>query len=453
MGGEGASRLVHAVSLDAPYSRLALLVACTLACTPAPARRAAPALAPTAAPAQSPVVVAVDTAVLPSSPAPVACGTDGWTTYAHDAARTSASGSCLHTPLVRSWTFSPPSRGGRGARVAHAVVDGDAVYASGTLGDSPSVWKLDSLTGDAAWSFDSRADIAHRMWPTLAPRTVLLVDDGIFLIDPRAGKNRGRELDVWGESLTDGTSLFVMNTWQADGLGPYVGALDLDGHALWRRDLLRHGRGYRPPDVGGVALADGTLVHASNQAQRGAHVAGFDVATSQKRWWRETTTPESSPSIAMAPEARILMVERWLGSKVDRLVARSLKTGEVAWSDEMTAVRGPAPVVAGGRVIVHGEHGLVALDVATGERRWSSPLGRTTPVSQSTTTIAVALGSGVLAVCAGAEVHVLSLEDGHKQWAGEAAPGARSVDSPVIAGGALYVVVDGAVVRLAGGAE
>ena len=144
-------------------------------------------------------------------------------------------------------------------------------------------------------------------------------------------------------------------------------------------------------------------------------------------------------------------MERWLGSKVDRLVARSLKTGDVAWSDEMTVARGPAPVIAGGRVMVHGEHGVVALDVATGQRRWSSPLGRTTPVSQGTTTMAVALGSAVLVVCAGGQVHALSLEDGHEEWAGEAAPGAMSVDSPVIAGGGLYVVADGAVVRLLAG--
>jgi outer membrane protein assembly factor BamB len=45
---------------------------------------------------------------------------------------------------------------------------------------------------------------------------------------------------------------------------------------------------------------------------------------------------------------------------------------------------------------------------------------------------------------------VLSLDDGHEVWSAEAAPGAKSVDSPVLAGGALYVVADGAVVRLAG---
>jgi len=443
--------LVDAVSLHgslpAPFSRLALvacIVACTRAATP-------PEVPPAPIPALPPVLAVSEVPVLPTPEPPVACGADGWTTYAHDAARTSASGACLHTPLTRGWTFDPPSRGGRDAVVTHAVTDGDWVYVQGTLGDAPALWKLDARTGAVAWSFDSRADIPHRMWPTLAPHTVVMVDDGIFLVDAGTGKNRGRELDVWGESLAEGERLFVMNTWQADGLGPYVAALDLDGHPLWRRDLLKHGRGYRPPDVGGVALAEGVLVHASNQAQRGSHVTAFDAQTGQKQWRIETTTPESSPSIATIPDARVLMIERWLGQREDRLVARSLKTGAVAWSVEMTVTRGPAPLIAGGRVLVHGERGIAAFDVATGTRVWTSQLARTTGLpSQSTTTLAASLGSGSVVVCAGAQVHVLSLEDGHEVWSGDARPGGKSVDSPVLAGGALYVAADGALVRLAG---
>jgi outer membrane protein assembly factor BamB len=419
--------------------------ACALSCAiaPAPVPVVPP---PPPPPARAPTLALAELAVVPSPTSPVPCGADGWATYAHDAARTSASGACLRAPLSPSWRFVPRSRGGREARVAHAVVDGDDVYAEGTLGDAPALWKLSAPTGEVVWTFDSRADIAHLMWPTLAPRTVLLVDDGIFLVDPETGKNRGRELDAWGESLTDGTSLFVMNTWQADGLGPYVGALDLDGRSLWRRDLLRHGRGYRPPDVGGFAMADGVLVHASNQAQRGAHVVAFAPA-GDKKWRTDTTTPESSPSLS---QGRVLMVERWPGEKIDRLVARSLKTGVVAWSTEMKGARGPAPVAARGLVIVHGEGGVSAFDEATGEPRWSSPVPRTTLPSQSATTLAAALGTGDLAVCAGGRVHVLALDDGRDEWSGEATPGAKSVDSPALAGGALYVVADGALLRLGG---
>ena len=419
----------------------------------APARSPHPPPAATASavkPASVPHLTSADAPEVPLPPAPVPCGTEGWTTYGHDAARTSASGACVRAPLARGWRFAPQgARGGREAVAAHAVVDGDAVFVEGTLGDSPSLWRLDGSTGEPRWAFDSRADIPHLMWPTLAPRTVAMVDDGLFLVDPETGKNRGRALDAWGESLTDGAQLFVMNTWQADGNPPYVGAFDLDGRPLWKRDRMRHARGYRPPDVGGVAMADGVLVHASNQAQRGAHVAAFDATTSQKRWSLETT-PESAPSIA---DGHVLEVERWLAAKVDRLVARSLATGDVVWSRELPRARGQAPVVAGALAIVHTDQGVLAFERATGEAAWSAPIPRTTPGTQGVTTLAAALGSGTLVVCAGGRVHLLRLADGGVAWSGEPSPGAKSVDSPAIAGNALYVTVDGAVVRMGADAE
>jgi outer membrane protein assembly factor BamB len=392
----------------------------------------------------------VDPPELPASPPPVACGAEGWTTYAHDAARTSASGACLRPPLAGGWRFAPrDAQGGREATAAHAIASDDAVYVQGTIGDSPALWRLDARTGEPRWAFDSRADIPHLTWPTLAPRTVAMVDDGLFFVDPQTGKNRGRALDAWGESLTDGVQLFVMNTWQADGDPPYVGAFDLDARPLWKRDRMRHARGYRPPDVGGVAMADGMLVHASNQAQRGAHVAAFDAARSDRRWSVETT-PESAPSIA---DGRVLLIERWAAAKVDRLVARSLETGDVVWSRELAGARGQAPVVAGALAIVHGEHGVAAFDRATGEPAWSAPIARTTAGTQGVTTLAAALGSGTLVVCAGGRVHLLRLRDGGVAWQGVVAPGAGSVDSPAIAGGALYVAADGAIVRMDADAE
>jgi outer membrane protein assembly factor BamB len=424
----------------------ALVLGCALAPTLAPVH--APALAHAATPAPAPL--SADPEVLPSPPAPVPCGDEGWTTYAHDAARTSASRACLRPPLAHAWHFAPRGApGGRDAAAAHAIVADGAVFASGTLGDSPALWRLDEGTGETRWAFDSRADIPHLTWPTLAPRTVLLVDDGLFFVDPSSGKNRGRALDAWGESLTDGDRLFVQNTWQADGDPPFVGAFDLDARPLWKRDRMHHARGYRPPDVGGVAMAEGVLVHASNQAQRGAHLAAFDATTSEPRWKIETT-PESAPSMS---DGRVFLVERWPAAKVDRVVARSLASGDVVWSYEIGRARGPAPVVAGALVVVHGEQGVVALDRATGTAAWTAPIARTTAGTQGVTTLAAALGSGTLVVCAAGRVHLLELHDGSLAWSGAPAPGSKSVDSPAVAAGALYVAVDGAVVRMVADAE
>jgi outer membrane protein assembly factor BamB len=422
---------------------------CILSGACARASEQAPEVASTPVPPRAPSLSSVDPPELPAAPARVACGAEGWTTYAHDAARTSASGACLRPPLAPRWRFAPRDVPGRVASAAHAIASADAVYVQGTIGESPALWRLDAPTGEPRWTFDSRADIPHLTWPTLAPRTVAMIDDGLFFVDPETGKNRGRALDAWGESLTDGVQMFVMNTWQADGDPPYVGAFDLDARPLWKRDRMGRARGYRPPDVGGVAMADGVLVHASNQASRGAHVAAFDATRSDRRWSVDTT-PESAPSIA---DGRILMIERWAGVKVDRLVARSLETGDVAWSRELARARGQAPVVAGALAIVHDEQEVVAFDRATGEPAWSARIARTTPGTQGVTTLAAALGSGTLVVCAGGRVHVLRLRDGSVAWSGEPVPGTKNVDSPAIAAGALYVVVDGTIVKMVADAE
>jgi outer membrane protein assembly factor BamB len=212
---------------------------------------------------------------------------------------------------------------------------------------------------------------------------------------------------------------------------------------------MHHARGYRPPDVGGVAMGEGVLVHASNQAQRGAHLSAFHAATSEKRWSIETT-PESAPSVA---DGRVFLVERWPAAKVDRVVARSLATGDVVWSLEVGKARGQAPIVAGALVVVHGEQGVLALDRASGATAWTAPIARTTPGTQGVTTLAAALGSETLVACAAGRVHLLNLRDGSLAWSGAPAPGAKSVDSPAIAAGALYVTVDGAVVRMVADAD
>jgi outer membrane protein assembly factor BamB len=374
------------------------------------------------------------------------CGHDAWSTYAHDAARTSASDGCVVPPLRTAWTFAPPLRPGREARAAHALLDADAAYVQGVAGKSPMLWRVDARSGQLAWTFDSRADVPLVTWPTLAPRTVLMVDDGVFFVDPARGTNRGKELDAWGQSLADGDRVIVCNTWQTDGWGPYLAAFDLDGQTLWKKDKLGDARGYAPPDVSGIALGGGVVVTGANRYPNGQHVAAYDARTGEKRWWIETTTPESAPSIA---GGRVFLVERRIGDKTDRLVARSLDDGGVAWSREMLGARGAAPVQAGPLVIVHGETGVVAVDRATGEPAWSAPLPRTAAPVQSATTLAAATGSSTLVVVAGGVVHVLRLADGTEMGSFEPAPGAKQVDSPVVQGTSLLVVADGRLVSIA----
>jgi hypothetical protein len=66
--------------------------------------------------------------------------------------------------------------------------------------------------------------------------------------------------------------------------------------------------------------------------------------------------------------------------------------------------------------------------------------------------MAAATGSDTLAVVSRGIVHLLHLSDGTESWSAEVAPHAKRVEGPIIAGGALYVMADGAMLRFEGAA-
>lgn len=383
----------------------------------------------------------------PAPPPAKTCGSDAWTTYGHDAARTSASKGCVDGPLRAAWTFTPRSVTGAPTVATRAVVAGDAVYVAGAIGPTPSLWRVDVRDGKPLWSYDSHTEAPRGGWPTLDPQGahVFLIDDGVNGVDTATGDGKRVELDAWGESVSDGERLYAENTWYLDGYGLYLSAFDANLSLLWRRDYNALVKGVQVPDVGGLALDRGMLVHAAQHgALKGSGLSGFDPKTGERKW-RAKVSPQSSPSLA---DGRVYAVERWPGDKQDRLVARSLDDGGLVWAQPVRGARGPAPVLANDLVIVHGDEGVVATERTTGTRVWTSPVTRTATPVQSATTLAAALGSGTLAVVSGASVHVLRLDDGAELWSGAPVAGAHRLDSPVVAGRSLYVVADSRVVRL-----
>ncbi|HEY3815604.1 MAG TPA: PQQ-binding-like beta-propeller repeat protein [Polyangiaceae bacterium] len=383
----------------------------------------------------------------PPPPPPPSCLDDAWTTYGHDAARTSTTGGCLFAPLRASWSFSPRWVKGTPSHATRTIVAGDAVYVTGGIGPTPTVWRLDAKTGAIEWTYITMADATRDGWPTLAGTKVMLVDDGVYSIDAATGKGHRGELDAWGESLTDGDQLFAENDRYWDGYGLYLSAFDLEAKLLWRRDYDALVRFFTAPDVGGLAMDGGRVVHA---AQHGAlHSTGltaYDPASGE-RAWRVAVSPVSSPSIA---DGRAFGIEHWKGEAVDRLVARTVRDGVLVWSHEVPDARGPAPLLAAGLVVVHAGAGVLAFDRASGGPVWSTPLPRTAQAVQSATTMAAATGSGTLAVVSGRAVHLLRLSDGTETWTADVTPHAKRVEGPVIAEGALYVVADGALLRFEG---
>lgn len=384
-------------------------------------------------------------------PAPVvpSCVNDDWTTYGHDAARTSASGGCLFAPLRATWSFSPHWVKGTPSHATRTVVAGDAVYVTGGIGPTPTVWRLDTKTGAIGWTYITMADATRDGWPTLAGTKVMLVDDGVYSIDAATGRGHRGELDAWGESLTDGEHLFAENDQYWDGYGLYLSAFDLEAKLQWRRDYDALVRFFTAPDVGGLAMDGGRIVHAAQHgALHSTALTSYD-SMSGERVWKAAVSPVSSPSIA---DGRVFGIEHWKGEPVDRLVARTLGEGVLVWSHELPNARGPAPLLAAGLVVVHTSDGVIAFQRTSGVAAWSTPLPRTAQAVQSATTMAAATGSGTLAVVSRGAVHLLRLADGSETWTAEVAPHARRVEGPVIAGGALYVVADGALVRFEGAA-
>jgi outer membrane protein assembly factor BamB len=385
--------------------------------------------------------------VSPVDPAPAPrprCVNDAWTTYGHDAARTSASGGCLAPPLRSGWSFRPGLVKGAPSHASRAVVTADAVYISGIIGPTPSVWRLDPSSGAVTWTYLTLAEATREGWPTVAGSTVALIDDGVYVVDTVTGKGHRGELDAWGESLIAGDRLYAENDRYWDGYGLYVSAFDLDARLLWRRDYQALVRFFTAPDVGGLAMDAGKLVHAAEHGPlKTTGLSAFDPASSE-RVWRAEVWPQSSPSIA---DGRVYDVERWKGESKDRLVARRLEDGAVVWSREQAGARGPAPVLAAGLVVVHARDAVVAFDRATGAPAWSAPVPRTAEAVQAATTIAAATGSGTLVALSGGSIHLLDLATGSESWSTEAAPHARRAEGPVIAGGSLFVTVDSAVMR------
>jgi outer membrane protein assembly factor BamB len=414
----------------APSARSSITLASALAASPAPALDAG--------------VASDDSHVGAPTRAATSCPPTPWASYAHDPARTSASEGCVDGPLSVRWKLTRQGTCGyrfRAGRILHAIAEENAIFASVDCGESPAVMRV-TPQGEPLWTF-SRADYGLGTWPALAGDAILSTDDGVFLIDRETGKFRFHDLDVWGEPAVVGDSFYVDNTYQLDGYGPFLGAFGTSLKWQWQRSVINPGKNPRIPRTGGMAFADGRVVHA---AAMGGHsvpsLSAHDASTGERRWTAPGTWPESAPSIA---GGRVFAVERWHGEKADRLVARSLDDGAVAWSQAIAWARGPSPVIAGKLVIIHGAEGVRAHDRETGALVWSNPAPRKAAYAEAATTMAAALGSRTLVVASGSTIVVIKLEDGSEQWSGVVAGG---VDRPVVVGRTVYVASDGALVRL-----
>ena len=394
--------------------------------------------------ASAPVAPESASAIVTPPPAPH-CVTDGWTTYAHDVGRTSASPGCAAGRYRVAWTWTAEGTREREARAHHVIADTHAVYVVGVKGNSPVAYKL-STHGKLLWQHDTRADIQRSQWPTLALGSLVVNDDGFYLLSPETGKNRhDRGLDTWGQSLAHAGHWFLTNTWHVEGPGVFVGKFDHEGRVLWKANKFGSVKEDVMDDIGAIAFDHGTLFQAANyKFGQMSGVFAFDAATGAARWSR-AVMPIGDLSTA---GGRLFSLEKEARGKEARLVARSTDKGETLWQAAVPGVRVGAPVLAAHRVIVdRGEAGVFAMDQATGVEVWHAAAGKRNEKIPLATTLCAATGTDTLVVTSADGIAVLSLVDGETRWS-EPIEGLTDVHSPVLVGKRLYVMAGPNVVAL-----
>jgi len=339
---------------------------------------------------------------------------------------------------------------GRKAVAKHVVVDDTGVFVAAEIGDSTSAYGLRLEDGTQMWSWDSRTDIHHGHWPTLAFGYVILNDDGLFVLDPRTGdKPFNKGVDWWGQTLTDGDKLYLVNSYHIHGPQAFVGALDRQMEPVWQENV--HGTVAEDylDRVGAIALDEGTIFQAVDFRWGGTRgLFAFDAGTGQERWY--ASTKPAGPISAYA--GMVHGVEGGEPSSGLRLVARAQRDGEEIWAEKVEDSDLAAPAIADWRLLTFSPaSGVVARDSSTGQVLWTREFPATAqPAVNHATHLAVAWLSRTVVVGAGGQMAILQLSDGRILWTGTA-PGAgpEEVHSPVVAEENVYVVRSGSVFALA----
>ena len=391
-----------------------------------------------------------------------ACGTSGWLTYGHDAARTFATDGCVHGPLSVAWTYTPTPQANHTVNaVHHALAATDAVYLqwAGSDGQYVGTTAADrvSPTGTRVWTYDTGSDANMGNWASVSGTNLVLNDDGMYWVTLADGKSTvGTGVDWWGQTIADaaGGAWFV-TTSKSDGPGLFVGEIDATAKVIWSQNKQGTQCGDSLGDkMGGIAIDGGVLFYAPQYSAGGSvqptfasGVYAFDAASGSPKW-NVATTPSSAIS---AGNGLVYVIES------NAIVARKATDGSVGWTNPLPGAGAQAPVLANGLAIAAGSAGVSAFDAKTGKPAWSTPLvgaaaqayamtitngcaGSQNLGAAIATTMAAAVPSGTLVVTASDGVHVLSLADGHDTWNGKI-PGAKYVvHDPVIVGSAVYVI-------------
>lgn len=282
--------------------------------------------------------------------------------------------------------------------------------------------------------------------------------------------------------VVDGARIFTLGAFSE------VQATGTDGTALWRRDLTPATERSGEAAGGGLALADGRVyvttgygrLHALDAASgteiwqqalgavptgppavagdivylttRNAEALAIDTATGRVLWRLSSGESGAFTNAGAAPAVSGRTVILPFGS--GDVIAALRLSGLRLWATTLAGARPGAayarvsditadPVIAGNTVYIGTPTGrLAALDLVTGERRWTAQKGAVSQV--------VPVGGSIFAVTDAAELVRLRADDGSTIWSGtlplfpqervRRRRGSFAHYGPVLAGGRLIVL-------------
>lgn len=256
------------------------------------------------------------------------------------------------------------------------AVDADQVYVGS---QDQHVYALDRKTGALRWKVPTQGPIHSSPAVTAAGILIGSHDRYAYALDPATGRLRWRrKLDgaIFSMPLYDGAR---QETYFTTAAGSLYALSQAHGEVLWRFQTPE-----REPIFATPALAQGLIAFTAMDR----YFYGLDQANQQVRFRINQGPSMSSPFFDGT--------SFYFGNEDGEMYARlKEESGKLRWSRPVTKAKVASPLVLGETVYVGTQAGeLLALDILTGQPRWTLELGEKSGISGAPALVAGTLYIG-----------------------------------------------------------